>query len=118
MPQFHPPTQGDRILILREPWLGLVLSGAKTLEVRSRRLTCKTYFLGSRGQIYGSATISSAFVIDTAAKWRALLPQHRWDVVQLPYAATWGHRLAHVARAAAPMPFDHPRGAVGIVVYR
>lgn len=118
MPLFRPPAPGDRILILKQPWLDLILSGLKTLEIRSRRLARQTYFLGCRRYIYGSAVVSDAFVIDTPMQWRALLPQHRWDVAQQPFRMTWAHKLSRVARAQAPVPYMHPRGAIGIVLYR
>ena len=118
MPQFHPPVPGDRILILRRPWLDLILSGAKKLEIRSRKLSRQTYFLGCRRCIYGSAMVSDASVIDTARQWRALFPQHQWDVSQQPFRVTWAHKLSRVARAEAPVPYIHPRGAIGIVLFR
>ena len=118
MEQFRRPAPGDRIQILRRPWLDLILSGLKTLEVRSRRLASQTYLLGCRGFIYGAVSVSDAFVVDTAKQWQALLPQHRWDVAQQPFRVTWAHKLSQVARANAPVPYSHPRGAIGIVIFR
>jgi len=116
MPQFRPPARGDRILILKQPFLDLILSGVKTLEIRSRRLARQKFFLGCRGHIYGSATVSDAVVV-TAQEWRAMIPLHRWDVAEPPYARTWAHTLTQVVRSAAPLPYRHPRGAIGIVLY-
>jgi hypothetical protein len=118
MQHFCQPAPGDRILILRQPWLDLILSGAKTLEIRSRRLARQTYFLGCQRCIYGSALVSDAFVIHTARQWQALFPQHRWSVDQKPFRTTWAHKLSLVARAGAPVPYSHPRGAIGIVLFR
>ena len=118
MEQFRRPASGDRILILRRPWLDLILSGLKTLEVRSRRLASQPYFLGCRGYIYGSVLVSDAFVVDAAQQWQALLPKHRWDVAQQPFRVTWAHKLSRVARADPPVPYSHPQGAIRIVIFR
>jgi len=49
---------GDRILALRREWLDMILSGEKTVEIRGYALRQGgIYFLGSRGNIYGSVVI-------------------------------------------------------------
>ena len=44
------PKPGDKILIFKQPWLGHVLSGNKTLEVRGAAYKSGAYWFGSRGQ--------------------------------------------------------------------
>ena len=42
------PQPADRILILKQPWLDLILQGTKTLEIRSRPLSAGSYWLGHK----------------------------------------------------------------------
>lgn len=44
------PRPGDKILVFKEPWLTLVLSGKKTLEVRAAPYKSGAYWFGTRGQ--------------------------------------------------------------------
>ena len=43
------PRSGDRILIFKPEWLGLVLSGHKTLEVRAMAYKAGKYYFGTGG---------------------------------------------------------------------
>ena len=106
-------------MVFRRPWLDLVLAGEKTIEVRHRALRAGVaYFLACRGVVYGSAVVSGVVLVTSDAQWRALLPQHRWDVPRLPYRRTFANSLTSVALAVPPLPYRHPRGAVGIALYR
>jgi len=97
----------------------MVLSGEKTMEIRNRSLGGgRTYHLGCGGHIHGSAVVSRVVAVESVTQWRALLPQHRWDLAELPYKRTFAHSLTLVAKAAVPMPYRHPRGAIGLVRYR
>ena len=119
MQGFRAPANGDRILIFRRPWLDLVLSGAKTVEVRHRSLRPgQTYYLGCQSFIYGAAEIGAVVLVTSAEQWTQLAPQHRWDVPAPPYRRTCAHTLANVVRAPVPLSYWHPRGAVGVVLYR
>lgn len=51
------PQIGDRVLVLREPWLMKVLTGEKTLEIRSRACRLGRTWLGREGKVYGSVDI-------------------------------------------------------------
>ena len=116
---FCLPAHGDHILILKRPWLDMVLSGEKTMEIRHRSLRRgRTYYLGFGGHVHGSAVVSHVAAVESVAQWRTLLPQHRWDIAELPYQRTFAHSLTLVAKAAAPVPYRHPRGAIGLVRYR
>ena len=47
------PQKGDKILLMLEPWLSLVLSGTKTMEVRGTAFRAGKYYLGMKAKIYG-----------------------------------------------------------------
>ena len=112
------PQSGSRVLVLKKPWLDLMLTGEKTLEVRGRKLKGGVYYLGSRGLIHGRAVFESAFAINDEAQWNALLPKHRVCDPALPYKRTFGLLVKKVMRITPPVAYVHPRGAIGIVKYR
>ena len=88
----------------------------EVLEIRSRKLTPGKYFLGHRSQIYGCAQLGEAFLIDNEEDWAALRTKHRVAGPR-PYKKTWALPVTKVRRVS-PVPYVHPRGAVGIVKYR
>ena len=62
--------------------------------------------------------VAEVVKVETVEQWRDLLPQHNWDVAEMPYKRTYAHALSRVTEAAAPVQYRHPRGAIGLVRYR
>ena len=52
------PARGDRILILKEPWLQMLLRGEKTLEIRGAAYSSGRYWLGCKKVIHGEVTFA------------------------------------------------------------
>ena len=52
-----PLQRGDRILILKERWLDLILSDEQTMETRSKRLRAGKYYLGYKAVSYTHLTL-------------------------------------------------------------
>ena len=111
------PKPNDRILLLRQPWLGLILAGEKTLEIRGRALSPGKYWLGHQKLIYGFAMLGEAIPIRSNIAWRALVHKHRVDMPKLPYKKTWGLPVLR-AQTTRRVPYVHPKGAVVVVKYR
>ena len=112
------PRNGDRILVLKQNWLALVLAGDKTMEVRGKRLRAGRCLFGCKGTIYASATLDDAIEIPDAQQWDSLRHLHRVPEQALPYARTLGLPINDVERLNPPIPFHHHKGAVGIVKCR
>ena len=112
------PHNGDRILVLKQNWLALVLAGKKTMEVRGKRLKAGAVYFGWKGTIYASATLGDAVEIRRTRQWGSLRHLHRVPGNVLPYKRTFGLPLHNIERLSPPIPFHHPKGAVGIVRYR
>ena len=93
------------------------MSGQKTLEIRGSPLRSGKYFLGCKGKIYGVADLGEPSRIATLSEWVALKGQHLVDTVVLPYKRTHASPILKVT-ALRPQTYVHPRGAIGIVVYR
>ena len=112
------PRNGDRIMVLKQNWLSLVLDSDKRMEIRSQRLRAGKCFFGWKGTIYASATLGDAVEIRDAHQWESLRHLHRVPEQALPYARTFGLPIHDIERLNPPIPFHHPKGAVGIVKYR
>ena len=112
------PREGERILVFREEWLELILSGQKDLEIRPARLREGDAWLGCKSTIFGKARLGPAAEIATEQEWAALRSRHLVDGVALPYNTTWALPLQSVMRLRAGIPYVHRRGAIGIVKYR
>ena len=110
------PKPGDRILIVKEPWLSLILAGKKKMEIRGARLSSGKWYLGFKKQIYGVMVTGKAQHIPTSNQFRELRGLHRVSG-SLPYKKTFGLPIQHVS-VLKPMFFTHPRGAQSIVLYR
>lgn len=111
------PKPGDRVLIFKAHWRDLVLRRQKTMEIRCTPLKAGQYWIGCRGTITGRLTLGAALAITDAVTWEALRDQHRVEGAALPYKRTFGLPILRAARTV-PHRFKHPRGAIGIVVYR
>ena len=109
---------GDRILIVQPCWLQLILSGAKTMEIRGTAYRPGEYLLGDQRQIRAVAQLGTPLRISTPEQWLSLQPQHRVMQSGLPYKNTFALPIESARPVSNPVPFRHPRGAVNIVIYR
>ena len=111
------PREEDKILILKEHWLNLILSRRKTLEIRGRALKAGKYWLGCRGFIHGKVLLGDAVPIPDEDTWDSLRERHCVESSFLPYKKTYGLPILTVKKVK-PVTFPHTHGAVGIVLYR
>ncbi len=110
------PKQNDRILILKFPWLGMLLSGEKTLEIRPKPYT-GVYWLGHKKLIYAKVEFGQPRLIRDDHEWQALREQHKVNGDKL-YDKTFGMPVVSCRPLKRTIPFHHPRGAVTIVKFR
>lgn len=113
------PEIGDSIMVLKQPWLGHILRGQKTLEIRSRKHKTGMVWLAQGGQIYGRCNIEAAEEL-TIEEFRALEHQHLWPADQDPpyKPRLCGLQLADVHVLAEPVPYWRPRSAIGWHLFR
>ena len=112
------PREGDKILVLRSGPLNLIRSGAKTMEIRGKRLTPGTYFLRYRGMLYGSIRLDQPQHITTTDAWTSLRHEHCVMGDELPYATPFGLRILDLETFSIAIPYRHLRGAIGFARYR
>ena len=117
MERDREPHLHDRILILRQPWLRLILAGEKTLEVRGRPFASGMYWLGYKSNIYGVVRLGTAIRIETVEAWNECYGEHLVDLPMPPYEKTYVLPILN-ARPTRLFRFVHPQGAIGVVKYR
>lgn len=106
-------------LIIREPWIGLILSGAKTWEMRSRPTTIRgtiALIRGGSGLVCGTAELVDSLPALTNEQMRANQHLHGIPEADLDAAVSKGWNtpwmLQNVRRLDPPVSYIHPSGAV------
>ncbi|CAE7316962.1 unnamed protein product [Symbiodinium sp. CCMP2592] len=91
------PEEGDRIMVMKEAWLQLVMNRLKTLEIRGAPAALGRTWLGCNGQIHGAANIVNCSII-TEADFQATRAQHR-HLGEMPnYKKTYALTLQDVTQ--------------------
>jgi hypothetical protein len=106
-------------LIIADPWIGYVLDGSKTWEMRSSKTSVRGPFGLIRkgtGAIWGIATLADVGRALTPTEMLASCDKHRIpaEMIRSGQVAKWNTPwiLADVRRLAKPVRYDHPSGAV------
>ena len=113
---------GDPIMILNDDWLELVLSGAKTMELRGRRWNGRKMFLGRTvdkhiGAVHAAIDVENGFAFQSQAEFEEAQHEHMWNGTTMPYERTYGHRLSNLQVFENPIPFLRKLGQVGRATY-
>lgn len=105
----------NRVLLVREPWLSLILSGEKTWEMRKMKTHLRGYFGLSQpgsGVISGVASLidvkeplSASQLLDTFM-YHHVPPGSQFSTYNIPWI------LSNAQRFTTPLPFMQPPGAV------
>jgi len=105
----------ERALIVRKPWIDLILSGQKTWEMRSRPTNVRGeigLIEAGSGLVVGSVNVvDSAMFRLTKHGFYETLDKHRlcnYDDTKWKY---WWE-LKNPKHFEMPIPYQHPRGAV------
>lgn len=108
-----------KALVIREPWIGLILEGHKTWEMRSRPTKIRGRIALAHqgtGLLVGTAElveVRAPLTIEGLMRTRHLhgIPLEQARAVAADgWLVPWV--LADVRRFAQPAPYAHPRGAV------
>jgi hypothetical protein len=111
------PRPGDKILVLKEPWLSMIVDGRKKMEIRGSALSAGKYFLGHKKKIYGVMTTGPPRHLPDTQVFQQLRAHHRVSG-SLPYKKTFGLPILQVSSIRPPISYQHPKGAVSIVKFR
>lgn len=105
----------DRALIIRKPWVDLILDNGKVWEMRSS----KTHFTGwfgliesGSGLIVGKAFMTSGHIKPTKDDLIANAQKHQVKDLSLLDKWCYSWTLEQAQRFDKPIPYQHPNGAV------
>src|SRR3546814_11625464 len=108
-----------RGLVIREPWIGLILRGQKTWEMRSKPTNVRgriALIRAKSGLIVGTAKLVASESALTSHNYmqhrdRHAIPENKLDeVIENGWVHTWV--LEDVQALAEPVPYPQPSGAV------
>ncbi|HMN15129.1 MAG TPA: ASCH domain-containing protein [Bellilinea sp.] len=106
-------------LVVREPWIDLILSGEKAWEMRSRKTSYRgpvALIRKGSGTIVGVADLVGIRPPLSRAEMIDAYPLHciPRDLIERGEVAKWTTPwvLANVRRLASPVSYEHPAGAV------
>src|SRR3546814_409327 len=111
-----------RGLVIREPWIGLILRGQKTWEMRSKPTNVRgriALISAKSGLIVGTAKLVASESALTSHNYmqhrdRHAIPENKLDeVIENGWVHPWV--LEDVHALAEPVPYQHPSGAVTFV---
>ena len=102
-------------LIIKKKWLDLILSGEKTIELRSRDTTKRgpvALIESGSGLIRGEVTLFNTYKLP-----QGMLSVYQYchrveDLSEIKYPVVWAWCVRSPVRYAEPIPYTHPRGAV------
>ncbi len=108
-----------KLLLIRSPWIDLILEGAKTWEMRSRPTRIRGRIALARagsGMIVATADLVDCLPVLTEQglrenRGRHGIPEDRFEeVIANGWTTPWV--LANIRPLATPSPYRHPNGAV------
>ena len=108
-----------KALIIADPWIGFILDGSKTWEMRSSGASHRGWFglirKGSRA-VYGIAWLVDVGAPLSPDEMIATFDHHRIpeEMIRSGEVAKWNTpwKLADVRKLASPVPYGHKSGAV------
>ena len=102
-------------LIIRAPWIDLILQGEKTWEIRgtNTRIRGRIALIKSgTGYVFGTVGLVNCIPLDLRT-YQSHVTQHRVEVVSsLPYPKTFAWVLEDPVRLDKPVAYRHPKGAI------
>ncbi|MFC1970703.1 ASCH domain-containing protein [Chloroflexota bacterium] len=105
-------------MLIRSPWIDLILKGQKTWELRGRRTSVRGTIVLIRagsGQISGSCQLVGVTGPLGLADIKMNVDKHRIppeDISRFSYGKIFAWELSNANTFRSPIPYKHPRGAV------
>ena len=107
-------------LIIKQPWIELILCGQKTWEIRGSNTSRRgriALIRGGSGLVVGSCDLISVHGPLSIEEIAASIDKHcapldQLDAITARYKKVFAWELADVTRLDPPVPYQHPSGAV------
>ena len=105
-----------KLLVVKNPWLDLILSGAKTWEIRNaqtkQRGKIHLALSGAGCRIVGQCHITDSFAIDKSTLKKTFLNHRIKDLALITYRRPHAWVLSKARRYKKPFVYSHPQGAI------
>ena len=108
-----------RGLIIRDPWIDLILSGKKTWEIRGSKTKVRgeiALIRSGSGMVYGTCRFVDVIGTLSLRLMRMQFERHRVPLENLKaglrYKNTYAWVITDARRLKDPIPYKHPQGAV------
>lgn len=104
-------------LIVKEPWVSLILDGKKTWEIRGSRTQIRgtiALIKSGTGKVLGTVELVDSKEL-TPEEYASNQDKHCVPVesfASMPYKRTHAWVLVNPVRYKEPQPYKHPQGAV------
>lgn len=103
-------------LIIRKPWIDLILDGKKTWEIRSSNTHIRgeiELIQSSSGLVIGKCELVDSIQLDLKT-YQSSSDKHciMEELDKLPYKKTYAWAIRNPIRYEKPRPYKHPSGAV------
>ena len=103
------------LLLVKNPWLDLILSGRKTWEIRDtqtkQRGKIHLALSGAGGRIVGQCHITRSFAFDKDVLAKKIAKHRIKDLAIVKYARPHVWELSRALRYKQPFVYSHPQGA-------
>lgn len=116
MEKFIIPKELTKGLILREPWINLILEGDKTWEMRASNIKIRgpiSLIQSKTGMLTGMCEVKDVLYIPTLDDLIRHQNKHRVDFSNDEYERYhYAWVIENPKRFKVPIPYTHPKGAV------
>jgi hypothetical protein len=109
----------EKGLIVREPWISMIVDGQKSWELRGSRTSIRgriALIAAGTGTIVGEASLTAVVGPIGIPELCANGSKHRvvanWELMGMPYRTTFAWELEDARRYDRPLTYSHPAGAV------
>ena len=114
----YTPHAESVILLMKRVYWERIIVGEKTLEIRCKCFKPMRYFVGERGEIWGSIVLGQGQEIDSDDDWQTLLSSHCWFVDKRPYQKTCAMPIEEVELFTKSLAYATRRGQQSTAKYR